>query len=349
MPDNFIKIRGARVHNLKNIDIDIPKNKLVVITGLSGSGKSSLAFDTIYAEGQRRYVESLSAYARQFLGVMDKPDVDKIEGLSPAIAIDQKSVSRNPRSTVGTITEIYDYMRLLFARIGKPFCPNCGTPITKQSPSQIVDQILNLRRTVLRKDSNGELFSVPMQVMVLGPMVRGKKGEHEGILQQILKAGFVRVRIDGIVHRVNEAMEIKLDKQKKHDIEMVVDRIDLDEASDDKGTRARLADSVETALKLGQGVVIISRVVASPPLPDEAIPWKTATTVFVQDRHGVSRTRRLAMTSLRTMSFSPSSLPARNAGFQCLKSPRGFFLLTAHTAPAPIARALAISWKLTRN
>ncbi|MBI4708630.1 MAG: excinuclease ABC subunit UvrA [Candidatus Portnoybacteria bacterium] len=244
MLQDFIKIRGARVHNLKNIDLDIPKNKLVVITGLSGSGKSSLAFDTIYAEGQRRYVESLSAYARQFLGVMDKPDVDKIEGLSPAIAIDQKSVSRNPRSTLGTITEVYDYLRLLFARIGKPYCPQCGQLIKRQSASQIVEKILELP-----KDS---------QIMVLGPMVRGRKGEHQGVLEQILKAGFVRVRVDGVVHRVDEAMELKLDKQKKHDVEVVVDRLSLEEKKDPE-FRARIADSVETALKLGQGVIIVNR------------------------------------------------------------------------------------------
>jgi len=244
MQQDFIKIKGARVHNLKNIDLDIPKNKLVVITGLSGSGKSSLAFDTIYAEGQRRYVESLSAYARQFLGVMDKPDVDKIEGLSPAIAIDQRSVSKNPRSTVGTITEIYDYLRLLFARIGKPYCPNCGASITRQSASQIVDQILQLPKS--------------REVMILGPMVRSRKGEHHGILEQILKAGFVRVRVDGVVHRVDEALELNLEKKKKHDIEVVVDRIDLKDTAD-KETRARLADSVETALKLGGGIVIVNK------------------------------------------------------------------------------------------
>ncbi len=232
------------MHNLKNIDLDIPKNKLVVITGLSGSGKSSLAFDTIYAEGQRRYVESLSAYARQFLGVMDKPDVDKIDGLSPAIAIDQKSVSRNPRSTVGTITEIYDYLRLFFARIGKPHCPKCGRPISRQSTSQIVDQILKLPKG--------------NEIMILGPLVSGRKGEHRGILEQVLRAGFVRVRIDGIIHRVDEAMEMTLDKQKKHNIEVVVDRIVL-ENEFDKETRARIADSVETALKLGKGIMIVSK------------------------------------------------------------------------------------------
>ncbi|OGZ34400.1 MAG: excinuclease ABC subunit A [Candidatus Portnoybacteria bacterium RBG_19FT_COMBO_36_7] len=244
MTQEFIKIRGARVHNLKNIDLDIPKNKLVVITGLSGSGKSSLAFDTIYAEGQRRYVESLSAYARQFLGVMDKPDVDKIEGLSPAIAIDQRSASRNPRSTVGTITEVYDYLRLLFARIGKPHCPNCATPIEKQSASQIVDQIIKLPKN--------------NQITILGPVIRGRKGEHRGILEQALKAGFVRVRIDGVIHRADEALGLNLDKQKKHDIEVVVDRVELsDETGKETGTR--IADSVETALKLGSGIVIINR------------------------------------------------------------------------------------------
>jgi excinuclease ABC subunit A len=242
MLQDFIKIRGARVHNLKNIDLDIPKNKLVVITGLSGSGKSSLAFDTIYAEGQRRYVESLSAYARQFLGVMDKPDVDKIEGLSPAIAIDQRSVSRNPRSTVGTITEVYDYLRLLYARIGKPHCPNCGRLIERQTSSQIVDQILKLPRH--------------SQIMILGPMVRGRKGEHRGILEQALKAGFVRVRVDKVVHRADEALELNLDKQKKHDIEVVVDRVVLENQKDQE-SRARIADSVETGLKLGSGIVSI--------------------------------------------------------------------------------------------
>ena len=243
---DFIKIRGARVHNLKNISLDIPKGKLVVITGLSGSGKSSLAFDTIYAEGQRRYVESLSAYARQFLGVMDKPDVDRIDGLSPAIAIDQKSVSKNPRSTVGTITEIYDYMRLLFARIGKPYCPKCNKVISRQSASQIVDQILKLPSKE--------------QILILGPVVRGKKGEHRGIIEQVQKAGFVRVRVDGIVHRSQEALDLNLDKQKKHNIEIVVDQVEVPQLKSlsFKDDRARLLDSVETALKSGQGLIMIS-------------------------------------------------------------------------------------------
>jgi len=244
MQKEFIKIRGARVHNLKNVSLDIPKNKLVVITGLSGSGKSSLAFDTIYAEGQRRYVESLSAYARQFLGVMDKPDVDQIDGLSPAIAIDQRSVSKNPRSTVGTITEIYDYLRLLWSRVGKPHCPKCGQPISRQSPSVVADQILK--------------YPVGSQIMILGPLVRAKKGEHKGILEQAQKAGFVNVRVDGAVHRLEEALELALDKQKKHNIEVVVDRVAVP-ANNDKDERARIVDSIETALKVGQGMVIINK------------------------------------------------------------------------------------------
>jgi excinuclease ABC subunit A len=193
MSDNVIKIRGARVHNLKNIDVDIPKNKLVVITGISGSGKSSLAFDALYAEGQRRYVESLSPYARQFLGVMDKPDVDKIEGISPAISIDQRKATHNPRSTVGTITEIYDYLRLLFARIGKPHCPKCKKEVSRQTIDQITEQILKLPKG--------------SEITVLGPVIRGKKGEHHGVLEEIQRAGFVRVRVDSIIYRIEEALE----------------------------------------------------------------------------------------------------------------------------------------------
>ena len=240
MVDNFIKIRGARVHNLKNIDLDLPKNKLIVITGLSGSGKSSLAFDTLYAEGQRRYVESLSAYARQFLGVMDKPDVDKIEGISPAISIDQRKSTHNPRSTVGTITEIYDYLRLLYARIGKPHCPNCGKLISRQTVDQIVDQVLKLPKK--------------SEITILGPVIRNKKGEHHGVLEEIQRGGFVRVRIDGNIFQIEEAVNKVLDKQKKHDIEVVVDRLVLDKDLD----RSRLVDSLETALHLGKGIVIVS-------------------------------------------------------------------------------------------
>ncbi len=240
METNFIKIKGAKVHNLKNISLDIPKHKLVVITGLSGSGKSSLAFDTLYAEGQRRYVESLSPYARQFLGVMDKPEVEKIEGISPAIAIDQRKAVHNPRSTVGTITEIYDYLRLLYARIGKPHCPNCGKLISRQTVDQIVEQVMKM--------PTGATISV------LGPVIRAKKGEHTAVLQEIQRAGFVRVRIDGDVYLIEEATEKSLDKNKKHTIEAVVDRLVLDKDLD----RSRLVDSLETALKLGKGIVVIS-------------------------------------------------------------------------------------------
>lgn len=237
---DFIKIRGARVHNLKNISVDIPKNKLVVITGVSGSGKSSLAFDTLYAEGQRRYVESLSAYARQFLGVMQKPDVDKIEGISPAISIDQRKSSHNPRSTVGTITEIYDYLRLLFARVGVPHCQQCKKEVKRQTIDQIVGQVLKLPQR--------------NEIAILGPVIRGKKGEHQGVLEEIRRAGFARVRVNRVVYRTEEALEKKLDRYKKHNIEVVVDRLQLDKDLD----KSRLADSLETALKLGKGIVIIA-------------------------------------------------------------------------------------------
>ena len=236
MKDKII-IKGARQHNLKNIDIEIPRNQLVVITGLSGSGKSSLAFDTIYAEGQRRYVESLSSYARQFLGQMDKPDVDYIEGLSPAISIDQKTTSRNPRSTVGTVTEIYDYLRLIFARAGRPHCPKCGKPISQQTIQQMVDQLLTL--------ADGT------KLMLMAGVVRGKKGEHQKVLEDIRKNGYVRVRIDGEIREITD--EIKLEKNKKHTIEVVVDRLVMRE-----GIASRLAESLEAALNLGEGVVIVS-------------------------------------------------------------------------------------------
>jgi len=244
---SFIRIRGAKVHNLKNIDVDIPKNRLVVITGLSGSGKSSLAFDTLYAEGQRRYVESLSAYARQFLGVMRKPDAERIEGISPAISIDQRKGSHNPRSTVGTITEIYDYLRLLYARIGIPHCPVCKKAISCQTPSQIVDQILGIPEAA-------QASQLPIELLILGPVISGKKGEHQGILEEIQRGGFIRVRIDGFIHRIEEALQLKLDKNKKHSIEAVVDRLELGKEAD----KIRLADSVETALKLGKGIMIAS-------------------------------------------------------------------------------------------
>ncbi len=236
MSTDRILIKGARQHNLKNIDLELPRGRLIVFTGLSGSGKSSLAFDTIYAEGQRRYVESLSAYARQFLGQMDKPDVDYIEGLSPAICIDQKSTSHNPRSTVGTVTEIYDYLRLLFARVGHPHCPDCGRPIAQQTVDQMVDQVLGLPEGA--------------RVQVLAPVVRGRKGSHQKVFEDIRKGGFVRVRVDGEVREAAE--EFDLDKNRKHTIEVVVDRLVVKE-----GIRSRLADSLETALKWGNGLAVV--------------------------------------------------------------------------------------------
>ncbi len=232
---NEIVIKGAREHNLKNVDLTIPRDKLVVFTGLSGSGKSSLAFDTIYADGQRRYVESLSSYARMFLGQMEKPDVDSIEGLSPAISIDQKTTSKNPRSTVGTVTEIYDYLRLLYARIGIPHCPVCGREIKQQSVDQMVDQILS--------------YPERTRVQILAPVVRGRKGEHVKAFESARKSGFVRVRVDGSVYDLSE--EIKLEKNKKHHIEIIVDRISVSES-----IRSRLTDSIETALSLGDGLMI---------------------------------------------------------------------------------------------
>lgn len=236
MKDKII-IKGAKVHNLKNVSLEIPRDKLVVFTGLSGSGKSSLAFDTLYAEGQRRYVESLSAYARQFLGQMNKPDVEYIEGLSPAISIDQKTTSKNPRSTVGTVTEIYDYLRLLYAKVGKPYCPKCKIPIEQQTVDQIVDSVMSLGdRTKLQ---------------VLAPMVRGKKGTHEKIIDSIKRSGFVRARIDGSIYELTEE-EVKLEKNIKHNIEAVVDRIVIKD-----GIEGRLSDSIETALKLADGLVVI--------------------------------------------------------------------------------------------
>ena len=237
MKDKII-VKGARVHNLKNVSLEIPRDKLIVFTGLSGSGKSSLAFDTLYAEGQRRYVESLSAYARQFLGQMDKPDVDYIEGLSPAISIDQKTTSKNPRSTVGTITEIYDYLRLLYARVGIPHCPKCRKVISKQSVDQIVDQVMSLGDRT--------------KIQVLAPIIRGKKGLHEKVLENINKSGYVRARVDGEIYELSED-EIKLEKNKKHNIEAVVDRLIIKE-----GIEGRLSESLEAALKLAEGLVIIN-------------------------------------------------------------------------------------------
>ncbi len=238
MKDQLI-VKGARQHNLKNIDISLPRDSFNVITGLSGSGKSSLAFDTIYAEGQRRYVESLSAYARQFLGQMDKPDVDYIEGLSPAISIDQKTTSRNPRSTVGTVTEIYDYLRLLFARVGHAHCPQCGKPISQQTIQQMTDDVMT--------------FPEGSKILIIAPMIRGKKGEHKSVFDQLRKEGFSRVRVDGVVRTLDE--DIDLQKTKKHDIDVVVDRLVVKE-----GIESRLTDSMETAAKWGEGLVLVAEV-----------------------------------------------------------------------------------------
>ncbi|MCX7658419.1 MAG: excinuclease ABC subunit UvrA, partial [Oscillospiraceae bacterium] len=236
MQRDKIIIKGAREHNLKNVDLEIPRDSLVVMTGLSGSGKSSLAFDTIYADGQRRYMESLSSYARQFLGQMEKPDVDSIEGLSPAISIDQKTTSKNPRSTVGTVTEIYDYLRLLYARIGIPHCPICGREIKQQTIDQIVDQICELPEG--------------SKIQLLAPVVRGRKGEHAKEIERAKKSGFVRIRIDGNVYDLSE--EIKLEKNKKHNIEIIVDRLVVKE-----GIKPRLTDSLETVFGISGGLVIV--------------------------------------------------------------------------------------------
>ncbi|MEK7813011.1 MAG: excinuclease ABC subunit UvrA, partial [Candidatus Desantisbacteria bacterium] len=242
MLDEKIVIKGARTHNLKNIDVEIPRNKLVVITGLSGSGKSSLAFDTIYAEGQRRYVESLSAYARQFLEQMEKPDVDYISGLSPAIAIEQRTAAKNPRSTVGTVTEIYDYLRLLYARIGSPHCYNCGKLICKQSVDEIVGQIMSM--------------GISKKLQVLAPVVRGRKGEYQQVFASAKKNGYVRVRVDGktydLSEDISEAAPLMLEKNKKHHIEIVVDRLILKPE-----ISSRLADSIETASALAKGIVMV--------------------------------------------------------------------------------------------
>ena len=236
-----IFIKGARTHNLKNISIEIPRNKIIVITGLSGSGKSSLAFDTLYAEGQRRYVESLSAYARQFLSMMEKPDVDQIEGLSPAISIEQKATSHNPRSTVGTVTEIYDYLRLLYSRIGTPICPDHNEELRAKTVSEICDEISKL------KDSS--------KIMILSPIVRGKKGEHLAVYEDLRKSGYVRVKVNGVVYLIEEFPE--LDKNKKHDISAVVDRLVIKNSEED---RSRLAESIETSLYLSNGLVEIEEI-----------------------------------------------------------------------------------------
>ena len=300
MPQEFIHVKGAREHNLKNVEVRIPREKLVVITGVSGSGKSSLAFDTIYAEGQRRYVESLSAYARQFLGRMDKPDVDYIEGLSPAISIDQKGVSHNPRSTVGTVTEIYDYLRLLFARVGHPHCPKCGRPVERQTVQQIVDAILSLPEAT--------------RITLLAPKVRRKKGEHKDVFEAARKAGFVRLRVNGEIHQVDDLDTLTLNKQKWHYIELVIDRLIIRPDTE----QSRVAESVETAIREGEGVVQVLRHAAEEGEKDEELVFSEQ---FACVRCGIS----LPEIEPRTFSFN---------------SP------TARVRPAPV---WATSWKWTRS
>src|SRR5690349_24028322 len=271
-----IVISGAREHNLRDIDVVLPRDSLVVITGLSGSGKSSLAFDTIYAEGQRRYVESLSAYARQFLGQMEKPDVDSIEGLSPAISIDQKTTSRNPRSTVGTVTEIYDYLRLLWARIGHPHCPTCGRPIDAQSAEQIIDQVM--------------LLEEGMRFMVMAPVVRGRKGEYGKLFEELRAEGYTRVKVDGELRRLEE--DIVLDKKFKHDISVVVDRLVMR-----PDLRKRLADSVETAVALADGIVEV-----------ETVPREGAPEIFTYSERFACLYCGISMPELEPRSFSFNAL-----------------------------------------
>ena len=262
MPKNIV-IKGARVNNLKNIDVEIPRDSLVVLTGLSGSGKSSLAFDTLYAEGHRRFVESLSSYARMFLGQLDKPDVDSIEGLSPAISIDQKTTSKNPRSTVGTVTEIYDYLRLLYARLGVPHCPVCGKAIRQQTVDQIIERIMAL--------PEGQRF------ILLSPVVRGKKGRHEKVLADAKRSGFARVRVDGSIYDLTE--KIELDKNSKHTVDIVVDRLVMKD-----GLRQRLGDSVETALRTSDGRVTVQLVGEGNAERDEL----EFSTNYACEEHGIS-------------------------------------------------------------
>ena len=320
-PSNKIVVSGAREHNLKDISLDLPRDALVVITGLSGSGKSSLAFDTIYAEGQRRYVESLSAYARQFLGQMDKPDVDSIEGLSPAISIDQKTTSRNPRSTVGTVTEIYDYLRLLWARVGKPHCPICGRPIVGQSAEQIIDQVMEL--------GEGTRF------MVLSPVVRGRKGEYGKLLEEFRADGFARVKIDGRVRMLEES--IVLDKRYKHDVAVVVDRLVMRH-----DVRKRLADSIETAVGLADGLVEIEIVGRGEERQQSA---------HSSGALGVRSTTSQIATGVipdpGTLFTFQSALPVQSMGRRWSSSSRGSSPSTLRTARAITAPGWAHRWRST--
>ena len=332
-----LSVRGAREHNLKDIDVDIPRETLTVITGLSGSGKSSLAFDTIYAEGQRRYVESLSAYARQFLEMMQKPDVDHIEGLSPAISIEQKTTSRNPRSTVATVTEIYDYMRLLWARVGVPYSPATGLPIAAQTVSQMVDRVMALPEGT--------------RLFLLAPVVRGRKGEYRKELAEWQKAGFTRVRIDGVFYEIEEAPA--LEKNFKHDLEVVVDRLVVRE-----GIETRLADSLEQALKLADGLVYLDPADAPPsavmrrqpfaaePCPKSA-PRRDPPRRRPLRRSGAGREEAerdvLATTPPPAGSPSPRNSPARSPASPSPRSSRACSASTRRRAPAPAATGSARS------
>src|SRR5882724_1502631 len=295
MSKEFIKIGGARAHNLKNLTLSIPRDKLVVITGLSGSGKSSLAFDTIYAEGQRRYVESLSVYARQFLDQMQKPEVDFIEGLSPAIAIEQRGAGSNPRSIIATTTEIYDYLRLLFANVGQPHCPETGVPIVPQSTSDIVDKILALPPKT--------------RVMLLAPVVRDQKGEFRDVLERLAREGFVRARVDGELIELANGARVKLDGKQKHTIEAVVDRLVIDEK-----VRVRLSDSVETALKWGEGVIVALHQMPAPQSKPQTPNSKTqageggksAVTAAVPDSGGPGSADEWSETRHSNRNLSPA-------------------------------------------
>ena len=310
-----ITIKGARENNLKNIDLTVPRDKLIVFTGLSGSGKSSLAFETIFAEGQRRYVESLSTYARQFLGQMDKPDVDYIEGLSPAVSIDQKSTSNNPRSTVGTVTEIYDYLRLFFARVGVPHCPKCGREIARQSIDQVVDKV--------------KLLPLRSRILIVAPVIRAKKGEHVKLLEQIRKDGYVRVKIDGTVYDINDVP--KLDKKLKHSIDVVIDRLVIKEGID-----SRLTDSLETAFALGDGLAKVD-ILPDRDAAEENIPAeKNAANGGIIVEDGVEE-----LLFLRILPVMSAVSALKKCHRECSRS-------TVRSVPARTAPALVIRKKSIR-